>query len=114
MKEYYKNENFDDGLALLRKLVQDGQEFICKRKNIPLPKKPDVQNLADALRQAGVIDIELEKWFDIITSYSNYSSHKTYPKKQDLDSAPWLKDRLILTFLIAMNLIKELEDPKYH
>ncbi|WP_148686775.1 hypothetical protein [Candidatus Nitrosocosmicus hydrocola] len=113
MVEYYKNENFDDGLALLRKLVQDAEEFICNRKGIQLPKKPDVQNLADALRESGIIDTELEKWFDIVTSYSNYASHKTYPTKKDLEREPWLKDRHILTFLIGMNLIKELEEGKY-
>ena len=108
MMDYYKNENFDDGLALLRKLVQDAEEIVCKRKNLQLPKKSDVQSLADVLRESNTIDIELEKWFDIITSYTNYASHKTFPKKEDLIGNPWLKDRLIITFLIGMNLIKEL------
>jgi hypothetical protein len=104
----FQRRNYSQALRDLRALVQSAEENLIARRGISRPPKPNVNNLAEVLIKANVIDKGLDLWFLAFSSIANNASHNTgFPTEQYMKD-PVLQKRVFLTFYLGVHLLEEL------
>ena len=108
--ERFDEEEYAQALRDLRALLQQAQENVAKFKNLNYSHitKPNVNKLASFLIENQIIDGRLLSWFEAFTAIANLASHKDFPTIEDMKNYI-LRTRVLLTFYLGIQLLKELD-----
>ena len=110
LDKFYRRE-LRDCLGDIRSLVQDAMEIACKEVGIDTSKinDPDSNKLIGLLIGKGLLDGRFQEWTRAFTSFSNIGGHSKIKPNEDELRDKTLRKRLVLTILIGIHLVEEID-----